>query len=184
MCKHSCTLHSGEDIKSRVPSQSVRTRLHPSPFGFRGVTGQQGPQSPWLRPPSPTASAAVPSKSFAIFLNDPKRLPRPVGVSFSVASLSGAAERGTEARTALSGPSGPPSGPRARSRRDPRRPPCVRYVAAGGARQSGPPASAPAGGAAGTGGAEAAAAGLAAVAATAATEAAVPVLASAPAPPW
>lgn len=149
------------------------------------------PQSSWLRPPSPMASAAVPSKSFAIFLNDPERLLRPAGVAFSIPSLSCAVQRtfgrgraATDVRTARCGPSGPPSGPRPRSRRDPRRPPCVRYVAAGGARQSGAPASAPAGGAAGTGGAEAAAAGLAAVAATAATEAAVPVLASAPAPPW
>ena len=74
----------------------------------------------------------------------------------------------------------------ARSILVPRRPPCGRYVAATGARQSAAPASAPSGGAAGRGGAEAAAAEKAAVAAatTAAPEAAVPVLASAPAPPW
>lgn len=68
---------------------------------------------------------------------------------------------------------------------DPRRLPCVSYVAAASARQSSVPASAPSGGADGRGGAEAAAAEEAAVAAAAAApEAAVPVLASAPAPLW
>lgn len=74
----------------------------------------------------------------------------------------------------------------ARSSHVPRRPPCVRYVAAAGVRQSTAPASAPSAGAAGRGGAEAVAAEQAAVAAaaTAALEAAVRVLASAPALPW
>lgn len=68
------------------------------------------------------------------------------------------------------------------SRHDPRRPPCIRYVAVAGARQSPAPASAPWGGVAGRGGAEVVAAEEVAVKTT--LEAAVRVLASARNPPW